>query len=85
MQASTNPVDEKQVRVPHFGSILSIHDWKELETKSERLSTKFIIDPYIRFKNSPGEQATMFFEDNNGYAVEIKAFKDISFLFKPMH
>ena len=41
----------------------------------------FIIEPYIRFKGKPGEQATMFFKDPSGNALEFKSFKDFNQIF----
>jgi len=77
----TNPVDGHDVPVPHFGVVL---DWKEWENLANRLKAKgvqFVIEPYIRFKGLPGEQATLFFLDPSGNALEFKAFKDIGQLF----
>ena len=62
-QNKTSAVDNKNVPVEHFGIILSIPDWKKLALKLERKGVDFIIKPYVRFKNLPGEQATMFFLD----------------------
>lgn len=77
----TNAVDGKAVPVPHFGVVLP---WEKFETFSNTLKSQnieFIIEPYIRFKGLIGEQATMFFYDPSGNALEFKAFKDISQLF----
>ena len=77
----TNPVDGKDVPVPHYGVVLP---WDEFETFSEDLRSKgveFIIEPYIRFEGEVGEQATMFFKDPAGNALEFKAFKDLDQLF----
>lgn len=77
----TNPVDGKNVPVPHFGVVLP---WDTFQTFAESLKAKgieFIIEPYIRFEGLVGEQATMFFLDPSGNALEFKAFKDISQLF----
>lgn len=77
----TNPVDGKDVPVPHFGVILP---WTSFQTFAEDLKEKniqFIIEPYIRFKGLTGEQATMFFYDPAGNALEFKAFKDMGQLF----
>ena len=77
----TNPVDGHDVPVPHFGVVL---DWDVFQKFAEDLKSKnieFVIEPYIRFKGKPGEQATMFFYDPSGNALEFKAFKDISRLF----
>lgn len=77
----SNPVDGKDVPVPHYGVVLP---WDVFHTFSEELKNKgikFIIEPYIRFKGSVGEQATMFFLDPAGNALEFKAFKDMGQLF----
>lgn len=77
----TNPVDGKNVPVPHYGVVL---DWNIFHDFAGRLKSRgieFIIEPYIRFKDEVGEQATMFFLDPAGNALEFKAFKDINQLF----
>lgn len=79
--AHTNAVDGHDVPVPHFGVVL---EWKQWEALAERLrnrDTSFVIEPYIRFKGEPGEQATMFLLDPCGNALEFKAFKDMGQLF----
>ncbi|MBG97540.1 glyoxalase [bacterium] len=81
-KTQTSAVDSKNVPVEHFGIILSMPDWKKLALKLESKGVNFIIKPYIRFKNLPGEQATMFFLDPSGNALEFKAFKDDSEIFK---
>jgi len=77
----TNPVDGKNVPVPHYGVVLP---WETFQTFSKNLIEKgidFVIEPYIRFRGEPGEQATMFFLDPAGNALEFKAFKDMGQLF----
>ncbi len=77
----TNLVDGKKVPVPHYGVVLP---WDTFQTFSESLKTKgitFVIEPYVRFAGQVGEQATMFFMDPAGNALEFKAFKDINQLF----
>ncbi|RDY60738.1 VOC family protein [Flagellimonas nanhaiensis] len=77
----TNPVDGKNVPVPHYGVVLP---WDQFESFSKKLQEKginFIIEPYIRFKGEVGEQTTMFFLDPAGNALEFKAFKDMGQLF----
>ncbi|MCP1214207.1 VOC family protein [Acetobacter okinawensis] len=74
-------VDNHAVPVPHFGVVLNMPQWEELSKKLIDAKTKFVIDPYIRFKGQPGEQATMFFYDPFGNAIEIKAFADLKSLF----
>jgi uncharacterized protein len=73
-------VDGHGVPVRHFGIVLPMNEWDAL---ANRLKGKvdFVIEPYIRFKGEPGEQATMFFMDPSGNAIEVKAFGDINNLF----
>lgn len=78
---ATNPVDGKNVPVRHFGAVLDWDDWHALRDRLIQNSTHFIIDPYIRFKGETGEQATMFFLDPSGNALEFKSFKDKSQIF----
>lgn len=74
---SSNHVDGHGVPVPHFGAVLSMEEWTALADKLRALGTRFVIEPYIRFKGEPGEQATLFFLDPSGNALEFKAFRDI--------
>ena len=76
-----NPVDGQQVPVPHFGVVLKWEQWEALKEKLNKEQIDFIIEPYIRFKGAPGEQATMFFMDPEGNALEFKSFKQIENLF----
>ncbi|MFT6345126.1 MAG: extradiol dioxygenase family protein [Paraglaciecola sp.] len=76
-----NQVDNQAVPVPHFGVVLKWDDWQELASKLRTASIDFMIEPYIRFEGQAGEQATMFFLDPCGNALEFKAFKDIHQLF----
>jgi extradiol dioxygenase family protein len=80
-QSVSNPVDGKDVPVPHFGVVLSISEWDELARRLQSRGIKFIIEPYVRFEGETGEQRTMFFEDPEGNALEFKAFADLSGLF----
>ncbi|MAQ72171.1 MAG: glyoxalase [Candidatus Marinimicrobia bacterium] len=73
---STNSVDGDDVPASHFGVILTIDQWNQLRNHLSNFNIKFIIKPKIRFKGEPGEQATMFFLDPSGNALEFKAFKD---------
>ena len=77
----TNPVDGKEVPVPHFGVVLSMDQFDALANRLKQRNIKFIIEPYIRFKGEAGEQATMFFKDPAGNALEFKAFRDLNQLF----
>jgi extradiol dioxygenase family protein len=76
-----NAVDGKDVPVPHFGVVLEWQQWHELADKLRAAGTRFGIEPGIRFKGQVGEQATMFFQDPSGNALEFKAFRDLSQLF----
>ncbi len=67
--------------VPHFGVVLSMADFDTLAKRVAAAGVRFDIEPYIRFKGEPGEQATMFFRDPSGNALEFKAFADIGQLF----
>jgi extradiol dioxygenase family protein len=76
--AHYNPVDGHGVPVPHFGVVLEMADWHSLAERLKQQHVQFVIEPYIRFKGEPGEQATLFFLDPSGNALEFKAFKDIA-------
>ena len=76
-----NTVDGHQVPVPHFGVVLKWEQWQELKQKLGNQRIHFVIEPYIRFEGASGEQATMFFLDPEGNALEFKAFKNIENLF----
>ncbi len=76
-----NTVDGHGVPVPHFGVVLAWDQWETLAHKMKTQGMEFVIEPYIRFQGEVGEQATMFFLDPSGNALEFKAFKDISQLF----
>ena len=77
----SNAVDGHDVPVPHFGIVLTMPQWKALAARLATAGTKFEIEPYIRFEGLPGEQATMFFRDPSGNAIEMKAFADDAMLF----
>jgi len=75
---SHNPVDGHDVPVPHFGIVLEMADWEALATRLKAAGQRFVIEPHIRFRGQPGEQATMFLLDPSGNALEFKAFRDIA-------
>ncbi len=77
----TNPVDGHDVPVPHFGVVLTMADWQALADRVAAAGVAFGIAPHIRFRGQPGEQATMFFRDPSGNALEFKAFADDTKLF----
>jgi uncharacterized protein len=76
-----NAVDGHGVPVRHFGVVLSMAQWQALAERLRAAGTRFVIEPYIRFKGEAGEQATMFFLDPSGNAIEIKAFANMASLF----
>ncbi len=78
---SDNPVDGHNVPIRHFGAILKWEDWENMAQKLRQHGIQFIIEPYIRFKGEAGEQATMFFLDPSGNAIEFKSFKDFNQIF----
>ena len=71
-----NPVDGDDVPVPHFGVILDMHEWQQLARRLGSAGVRFVIEPRIRFRGQPGEQATMLLLDPSGNALEFKAFAD---------
>ena len=73
--ANSNEVDGKMVPVRHFGLILGWDEWHELADHLRSDGIHFDIEPHIRFAGEPGEQATMFFRDPSGNALEFKAFR----------
>ncbi len=78
----TNPVDGHDVPVPHFGAVLEMEAWESLADRLRRAGADFVIEPGIRFAGQAGEQATMFFLDPSGNALEIKAMRDPEALFR---
>jgi len=77
----SNAVDGHDVPVPHFGAVLPMEDWERLAERLQREEVRFVIEPTVRFRGRPGEQATMFFLDPSGNALEIKAMRDPANLF----
>lgn len=78
---STNSVDGETVPVPHFGVVLPMDEWKRLAERLDEAGVEFVIRPTIRFEGQPGEQATMFFLDPSGNALEFKAMANPANLF----
>ena len=74
-------VDGHDVPVPHFGVILHRPDWDALAERLEGAGTEFVIAPHVRFEGEVGEQATMFFLDPSGNALEFKSFADDAMIF----
>lgn len=78
---ANNHVDGHGVPVPHFGVVLTMEQWEALAQRLHAGGAEFVIEPTIRFKGQPGEQATMFLRDPSGNALEFKAFADPASLF----
>lgn len=74
-------VDGKPVPVRHFGLVLTMPEWEAMATKLKAAGIQFVIEPYVRFKGEVGEQATMFFLDPSGNAIEFKAMAQPERLF----
>lgn len=79
--AVANEVDGHHVPVPHFGVVLTMADWESLAARVAAAGVGFGIEPHVRFRGQAGEQATMFFRDPSGNALEFKAFADDAMLF----
>lgn len=71
-------VDGHGVPVPHFGVVLDMPDWERLEARLRQAGVSFLLEPQVRFRGQPGEQATLFFQDPSGNALEFKGFRDVS-------
>ena len=78
---ASNDVDADHVPVPHFGIVMEMDKWRELAERLRASGVKFVIEPKVRFTGEVGEQATMFFLDPSGNALEFKAFNDFSQVF----
>jgi len=79
--AATGEVDGDAVPVRHFGAILAMETWQALADRLRAAGTRFIIEPHVRFQGEVGEQATMFFLDPSGNALEFKSFADMGEVF----
>ncbi len=80
-KSRSNPVDGKEVPIPHFGVVLDMDTFEAFAAELKKKGIQFIIEPYTRFKGEVGEQATMFFKDPSGNALEFKAFRNLNQLF----
>ena len=78
---NTSKVDDISVPIPHFGCVLDWDTFHNLADKLKSAGIQFIIEPTIRFKDMPGEQATMFFEDYSGNSIEFKTYRNPSEVF----
>lgn len=82
IESFANQVDGKNVPIPHFGLVLEMEQWQTMAEKLKQGHINFVIKPYVRFAGKVGEQATLFFTDPSGNAIELKAFKNMSELFR---
>ena len=73
---ANSEVDNISVPIPHFGCVLEWNSFDDLADKLQSTGIKFIVEPNVRFKDLPGEQMTMFFEDYSGNAIELKAYRN---------
>ena len=80
-ELATNPVDGKTVPAMHFGLVLEWKHWHSLRERFVTSGIDFVIEPYTRYVDQPGEQATMFIKDPCGNHLEFKSFKDDSGIF----
>ena len=78
---ATNEVDGDGVPVRHFGLVLPWEEWERLAADLRAKGLAFLIEPHVRFRGLPGEQATLFVQDPSGNALEFKAFRDAGRLF----
>ncbi|MEL7059604.1 MAG: VOC family protein [Acidobacteriota bacterium] len=79
--AFRNPVDGHGVPIPHFGLVLPWERWEELGARLRAENVAFVIEPYVRFADQPGEQGTFFVRDPSGNALEFKSFRDPARIF----
>ena len=82
LENSLNIVDGKKVPVRHFGIVMKWNKWHQFVDHLTNENVDFLIEPHIRFKGKPGEQATFFIKDPSGNALEFKSFKDKEMIFK---
>ena len=82
LENSLNIVDGKKVPVRHFGIVMKWNKWHQFVDHLKNEKVDFLIEPHIRFKGKPGEQATFFIKDPSGNALEFKSFKDKDMIFK---
>jgi len=78
---ASNPVDDHDVPVPHYGVVLDMDDWRQLADRLTDTGQDFVIEPYIRFSGQTGEQGTLFIRDPAGNALEFKGFRNLDQLF----
>lgn len=81
--SDSGAVDGDAVPIPHFGVVLTMDQWKVLADRLRAdASTRWVLEPKIRFEGQPGEQATLFILDPSGNPLEFKGFASDDGLFK---
>jgi uncharacterized protein len=79
--AAMGSVEGVAVPIPHTGALLAWDAFQALAARLEKAGVEFLIRPFVRYLGRPEEQATMFFLDPSGNALELKAFRDPSAVF----
>ena len=75
-------VDGDHIPIPHFGLVLPKTAWVQLSDRLLKSKTKFILEPKLRFVDTPGEQWSMFLYDPFMNGIEFKSFECDEMLFK---
>ena len=57
----------------HFGVILPLKEWKEMERRLTIRRVEFTLPPQLSFKGKPAEQHIMMLSDGCGNIVEFKS------------
>ena len=78
----TNAIDDNEIPLPHFGAVLGMDEWRELETRLEEKGVSFLIPPHVRYEGTASEQASLFICDPSGNVLEFKAFADSKRMFE---
>jgi uncharacterized protein len=79
--AAMGHVEGVAVPIPHFGALLGWEDFHALAARLTDAGLRFVIPPSVRYVGQPAEQATMFFLDPSGNAIELKALRNPSAVF----
>lgn len=78
---SLSLIDGDHIPIPHFGVVLPKVDWKQLAERLIEKKIEFVIKPKLRFKNTPGEQWSMFLYDPFMNGIEFKSFENTELVF----
>lgn len=69
-------VDGISVPIPHFGCLLEVAEFEQVQMNLEAAKIEFVVEPQIRYAGKVGEQRTMFVFDYSGNPIEFKAFSN---------